>query len=79
MTDKQSKVVAFCKNNLNSNAWSPNVSRTSADGKITFDSGMYKCNLFVYEALTSAGVKDPFIIRGENYFLLILKNGIMKK
>ena len=55
MTDKQSKVVSFCKKNVNSQNWSPNVSRTSSDGKITFDAGMYKCNLFVYEALEFYG------------------------
>ena len=68
MTDKQSLVVSFCKKNVNSQNWSPNVSRTSSDGKITFDAGMYKCNLFVYEALVSAGVKVPVYNKGGKNF-----------
>lgn len=66
--DKQSKVVEFCNNHLGSSDWSYDVSRTSEDGKITFDKEVWKCNLFVYEALVSAGVDVPIYNKnGKNY------------
>ena len=66
--DRQSKVVKFCKLHIGSNYWSKDVERISSDGKITFGKGIYKCNLFVYEALISAGIKVPIYNKGGKNF-----------
>ena len=57
--DRQSDVLKFCYDNIGKDYWSYSKERTSIDKKLTVESGKYKCNLFVYEALVSGGVNVP--------------------
>lgn len=57
--DRQSDVLRFCSDNIGNDYWSRWKERTSIDGKLTVESGKFKCNLFVYEALVSGGVDVP--------------------
>ena len=58
MSARQTKVLEQARAQIGSSNWSLYTSRTSADGKVTFRNGEYKCNLFVYEMLVAGGVKQ---------------------
>ena len=56
MSARQTKVVEIAKSHIGSSAWGRFVVRKSEDGKVQFNIGEPKCNLFVYEMLTAGGV-----------------------
>ena len=67
---KQTKVINWCKKRYDEDSkdWTQDVSKKSEDGKIFIDSGIPKCNLFVYDALVSNGVYVPiFSKNGKNW------------
>ena len=61
MSDRQAKVIEWCKSKYNekSKNWTKDSEKWSEDKKAFFRSGLYKCNLFVYDALVSNGVSVP--------------------
>jgi len=52
----QSKIVACARSHVGSSEWRVLTCKKSADGKVQFNVGEPKCNLFVYEVLVGAGV-----------------------
>jgi hypothetical protein len=52
----QQKILDEAKKYIGSDNWSKSVSKTSNNGKTTFDEGEYKCNLFVYDVLDDSGI-----------------------
>lgn len=56
MSARQTRVVNAAKKHIGSSSWSVLVRKDSADGKVCFNPGEPKCNLFVYEMLVEGGV-----------------------
>ena len=56
MSDRQTKVVNCAKSHIGSGDWGVFCVRKSDDGKVQFNFGEPKCNLFVYEMLIAGGV-----------------------